>query len=69
MFILKQLKKKNNMNTLNGQLDLNIPSHVIIKEINDRNEKLYGQYHEKCGLFQEFCRCLTEKNVRTNKPK
>lgn len=67
MFILKQLKKKNNMKTLNEHLDLNNPAHVIIKEINDRNEKLYGPYHEECGHFAQFCVCLGEKSVRTNK--
>ena len=52
------------MNRLNEGLDLNHPAHVIVKEINDRNEKLYGPYHEECGHFAQYCVCSGDKNVR-----
>jgi len=42
---------------LNDSLDPKNTSQKIILEINERNEKLYGPYHSKCGLFESFCRC------------
>ena len=57
------------MSRLYKHLDENHPSHKIVKEINDRNEKLYGPYHEECGHFTEYCVCLGDKNVRPNKRK
>ena len=52
------------MSRLYKHLDENHPAHKIVKEINDRNEKLYGPYHEECGHFAKFCVCLGDKNVR-----
>lgn len=52
------------MNRLYKHLDENHPAHKIVKEINDRNEKLYSPYHEECGHFAQFCVCLGDKNVR-----
>jgi hypothetical protein len=49
------------MSKLNKGMDLNNPSHKIVFDINKKNEEKYGPYHEKCGLFQEFCRCSAEK--------
>ena len=57
------------MSRLYKHLDENHPAHKIVKEINDRNEKLYGPYHEECGHFTEYCVCLGDKNVRRNKRK
>ena len=45
---------------LNDCLDINNPSHVIVIQQNNENEKLYGKYHTKCGLYQAFCRCKKE---------
>jgi len=53
---------------LNDILDLTNPAHVIIKELNDKNEKLYGPYHEECGLYKAFCGCFKEKNKEPYKP-
>ena len=52
------------MSKLYSSLDENNPSHMIVKKLNDRNEKLYGPYHEECGHFAKYCVCLGEKNVR-----
>lgn len=57
------------MNRLYKHLDENHPAHKIVKEINERNEKLYGPYHEECGHFVKYCVCLGDKNVRPNKRK
>lgn len=45
------------MGKLNEHLDENNPAHKIVIEMNNRNEELYGPYHNECSLFQEFCRC------------
>lgn len=42
------------MSKLNEGLDPNNPSHQIVIEINNRNEKKYGPYNEKHKLFQAF---------------
>ncbi len=52
------------MNRLNAHLDDNHPAHKLVKEINERNEKLSGPYHEECGNFARYCACTGEKNVR-----
>lgn len=45
------------MSKLYKSLDLTNPSHKLVYEINKKNEELYGTYHEKCGLFAQFCGC------------
>lgn len=50
------MKKKN----INDGLDPKNPSHQIVININNRNEELYGKYHDKCGLFKTFCHCEKE---------
>lgn len=52
------MRKKN----INDGLDPKNPSHQIVININNRNEELYGKYHDKCGLFQRFCQCKNEKD-------
>ena len=52
---------------LYSSLDETVEAHKLIIEINQRNEKLYGPYHELCGHFKDFCICLGENNIRTNK--
>ena len=47
---------------LNDGLDPNNPAHQIVMELNIKNQKLYGEYHPECGLFERYCRCLVEKN-------
>ena len=42
------------MNRLYKYLNDNHPGHRIVKEINERNEKLYGPYHEECGHFAKY---------------
>lgn len=54
---------------LYSSLDENNPSHKIVIEINQRNEALYGPYHEKCDQFAQFCNCLGEDNIRPNRRK
>jgi len=54
------------MRELNEYLDLNNPAHALVKEINDRNNELYGPYHKECGHFARFCVCTGDKNVRKN---
>jgi hypothetical protein len=49
------------MSKLCSSIDENNPSHMFVKELNEQNEKLYGPYHDECGLFQEFCRCFIKK--------
>lgn len=48
------------MSTTNKDLNPNNPAHSVLIDINSRNEKMYGPYHSKCGLFQQFCRCESE---------
>lgn len=48
------------MSKLNGHLDKNNPAHQIVISINNRNEELYGPYHEECGTFEEYCTCKKE---------
>ena len=50
------------MSKLNENLDPNNPHHKIVMELNNENEKLYGPYHEKCGLYMNFCRCNKGNN-------
>ena len=45
------------MSKLYEHLNLTNPSHKLVYEINKRNEEFYGKYHEKCNLFEKFCRC------------
>lgn len=52
------------MSKLNEHLDKNNPAHQIVISINNRNEELYGPYHEKCGTFQEYCTC--KKEIESN---
>jgi len=54
----------NTESTLYSCLDENHPAHKIIIEINQRNEALYGPYHEKCKQFAQFCNCLGEDSIR-----
>ena len=48
------------MSIINKDLDPNNPAHSVLIGINERNEKIYGPYHSKCRLFQQFCRCEAE---------
>jgi hypothetical protein len=50
------MEKKN----INDGLDPKNLSHQIVININNRNEELYGKYHDKCGLFKTFCHCEKE---------
>ena len=54
------------MKKLNDNLDVNNPAHQYVIEINNRNEKLYGEYHSECGHFSRYCVCTGDKNVRKN---
>jgi hypothetical protein len=45
------------MSKLNKDIDRNNPSHSLVMDINSKNEELYGEYHDDCKLFKEFCRC------------
>jgi hypothetical protein len=54
------------MSKLNVHLDENNPSHMVVKRLNEQNEKLYGPYHEECRHFAKYCVCLGEKNIRKN---
>jgi hypothetical protein len=47
-------------NSINEGLDPNNPSHIIVIEINNRNQEIYGKYHSKCDLFKSFCHCEKE---------
>lgn len=46
---------------INEGLDPTNPSHQIVIEINNRNEKKYGPYHPECGFFEEYCQCKKRK--------
>lgn len=54
------------MSKLNEGLDPNNPSHQIVIEINNRNEKKYGPYNEEMKLFQAFV-SNTKKNYEIPK--
>jgi hypothetical protein len=54
------------MRKLNDGLDINNPAHQYVIELNNRNEKLYGEYHSECGCFARFCVCTGDKNIRKN---
>ena len=56
------------MRELNQGLDPNIPSQKVVIDLNNKNERIYGPYHSKCGLFKHFCRCEAEP-PRYAKPK
>ena len=59
----------NKESRLYSSLDENNPSHKIVIGINQKNEALYGPYHEKCDQFAHFCTCVGEDNIRPNKKK
>jgi len=46
---------------LNKNLDMNNPAHVIVANINLKNQDLYGDYQICCGLFKNFCTCNDNK--------
>ena len=47
---------------INDKLDINNPAHKIVIELNNKNEEMYGKFHEECSLFEAFCQC--KKNVK-----
>ena len=48
-------------NNINDGLNPDNPLHEILIRINNRNEELYGKYHDECGLFEDFCQCKKDK--------
>ena len=56
------------MEGINKDLDLTNPAHIQLKKLNDKNQEIYGPYHEKCGLFQAFCQCNKEKTEDSYNP-
>ena len=65
----KDQRHMNKKSKLYASLDENKPSHKIVIEINQKNESLYGPYHEKCDQFAHFCTCVGEDSIRPNKRK
>ena len=56
------------MEGINKDLDLTNPAHIQLKKLNDKNQEIYGPYHEECGLFQAFCQCNKEKTKDSYNP-
>ena len=55
------------MSKLYDHLDLDNTSHKIVYDINKANELKYGEYHNECSLFAQFCRCkkIKEKDEQS----